>query len=173
MTDLNVYLNSCSFSVNCELGCGTLGYLVLTAQPVIFSTHCGTSFIQPVNLGVHPDIPTQAPSASVLAILVRDHKNNAWSFNEYHAVDKVCKKLIQKLIPEKFYKFIASCLIGLSKVTCLTTLIHLITEYAEFDDDTIQEIDKNMKIPINGETLFEEFVEKIERNQEAVPVQNP
>ena len=30
-----------------------------------------------------------------------------------------------------------------------------------------------MKEPISGETLFEEFVEKIEWNQEAVAVQNP
>jgi len=29
-----------------------------------------------------------------------------------------------------------------------------------------------MKTPINGETLFEEFVEQIDWNQEAVPVQN-
>ena len=30
-----------------------------------------------------------------------------------------------------------------------------------------------MKEPISGETLFEEFVDKIEWNQEAVAVQNP
>ena len=30
-----------------------------------------------------------------------------------------------------------------------------------------------MREPISGETLFEEFVEKIEWNQEAVAVQNP
>ena len=30
-----------------------------------------------------------------------------------------------------------------------------------------------MKEPIYGETLFEEFVEQIEWNQEAVDVQNP
>ena len=30
-----------------------------------------------------------------------------------------------------------------------------------------------MKNPINGETLFEDFIEQIEWNQEAVAVQNP
>ena len=32
---------------------------------------------------------------------------------------------------------------------------------------------QKMKEPISGETLFEEFVEKIEWNQESVAVQNP
>ena len=45
MTNLNVYLNLCSSEVDCTLGCGTLGYLVLTAQPAVFNTHCGTAFI--------------------------------------------------------------------------------------------------------------------------------
>ena len=42
MTKLNVYLNPCLSAVDCMLGCGTLGYLVLTAQPSVFNTHCGT-----------------------------------------------------------------------------------------------------------------------------------
>ena len=37
----------------------------------------------------------------------------------------------------------------------------------------MQEIYQIMKEPISGETIFEEFIEKIERNQEAFAVQNP
>ena len=47
MTKLNVYINSCSSAVNCTLGCGIFVYLVLTAQPAVFSTHCGTAFLPP------------------------------------------------------------------------------------------------------------------------------
>ena len=77
-------------------------------------------------------------------------------------MDKAIKRVIQRLIPAKFYESIASRLIGFSKVTSITILTHLITEYAELDDDTIQDIDDNMKTPINGEILFEEFLEQIE-----------
>ena len=168
MTELNIYLNSCSSSVPCALGCGTLGYLVLTAQPSIFTTHCGTPFIKPVNPGIHPTIPTPPPSAVVLAELVRAHKNRMKEFQEYNAMDKAIKRVISKLIPEKFYKSLASRLIGFSKITGLEILTHLITEYEELDDEAIQIIDKNMKTPINGETLFEDFIEQIEWNQEAV-----
>ena len=38
MMTLNVYLNSCSTEVDCTLGCGTLGCLVLTAHPAVFNT---------------------------------------------------------------------------------------------------------------------------------------
>ena len=94
-------------------------------------------------------------------------------FNEYHAVDCVCKKVISKLTPQKFYKSLSSRIIGFTKVTSLEILTHLIFEYAKLEEEDIQEIDRNIKEPISGETLFEEFVEKIEWNQEAVAVQNP
>ena len=57
MTNLNVYLNLCSSAVDCTLGCGTLGYLVLTAQPDVFNTHCVTKFVVPKNPGIHPVMP--------------------------------------------------------------------------------------------------------------------
>ena len=37
----------------------------------------------------------------------------------------------------------------------------------------MQDIDWKMKEPISGETLFKDFVEKIDWNQEVVAVQNP
>ena len=49
MKNLNVYLNSFSSAVNCTLGCGTLGYLVLTTQPDVFNTH--VVFVCPNELG--------------------------------------------------------------------------------------------------------------------------
>ena len=49
MTNLNVYLNLSLSAVNCTLGCGTLGHLVLTAQSAVFNTHCGTEFVTPIN----------------------------------------------------------------------------------------------------------------------------
>ena len=66
-----------------------------------------------------------------------------------------------------------SRIIGFKKVTSLEILTHLISEYAELEEEDIQEIDQKIKEPIPSETLFEEFVEQIEWNQEAVAVQNP
>ena len=81
MTNLNVYLNSCSSAVDCTLGCGTLGYLVLTSQPAIFNTHCATMFVTPKNPGINPVMPGPAPTAVILSELVRTHKHELSLFN--------------------------------------------------------------------------------------------
>ena len=170
MTDLNFYLNSCSSAVDCTLGCGTLVYLVLTAQPAVFDTHWGTAFMIPRNPGIRPVMPNPAPMAAVLSELVRMHKHQVCMFNEYHAVNRACKKVITKLIPEKFYKSLSGRIIGFTKVTSLGILTRLITEYAELEEEDVQDIDRKMKEPISGETLFEDFVKKIEWNQESAIV---
>ena len=52
-------------------------------------------------------------------------------------------------------------------------MTRLIPKYAWLEDGDIQEIDRRMKEPISGKTIFEELIEKIGWNQEAVAVQNP
>ena len=77
----------------------------------------------------------------------------------------MCKKVISKFILEKFYTSLSSRIIGFAKFTSLKILTHLITKYAELEEEYVQDIDRKMKEPISGENLFEEFVEKIEWNQ--------
>ena len=118
-------------------------------------------------------MPDPAPMAPISFELVRTHKHQVRIFNEYHAANRACKKVINKLIPEKFYKSLSSRIIGFAEVTNLEILTRLITEYVELEEEDVQDIDRKIKEPISGETLFEEFVEKIVWNQEAVAVHNP
>ena len=99
MNNLNVYLNLCLSAVDCTLGCRILGYLVLTAQIAVFNTHCVTPFVTPRNPGIHPFMTDPVPTAAKLYKLVRRHKHEVRLFNEYHAVDRACKKVVSKLIP--------------------------------------------------------------------------
>ena len=70
MKNLNVYLDLCSTVVNCTVGCGTLGYLVLMAQPSIFNTHCGTAFLVLTNPGIHRVMPDPTTMVEILFKLV-------------------------------------------------------------------------------------------------------
>ena len=149
MTKLNVYINSFLSAVDCTLGCGMLIYLVLTAQPSVFNTHCVTKFITTRNPGIRPVMPDPDPTATILSKLVRTHKHEVRLFNEYHAVDCACKKVISELILEKFYKYLSSRIIGFAKVTSLEILTHLISEYAEPEEEDIQGIDRKIKEPIS------------------------
>ena len=127
------------------LGCDTLGYLVLTAQPAVFNTHCGTEFITPRNPGIHPVMPDPAPTAAIVSDLVRMHKHQVCLFNKYCAVNLACKKVISKFIPEKLYKSLSSLIIGFADITSLEILTHIITEYAELEEEDVQDIDRKMK----------------------------
>ena len=172
MTNLNVYLNLCSSAVDCTLEYSTLGYLVLTPLPAIFHTYCGTAFVTLINPGIHPILSNRAPTATIFSKFIRTHKNKVRLFNKYYAVDSECKKVIRKLTKENFYKSLSSRIIGFAKVTSLEILSHLITEYAELEEEGVHDINRKMKDPISGKILFEEFVEQIEWNQEAVAVKN-
>ena len=68
MKNIKVYMNLCSSAVDYTLGCGTLGYLVLTAQPTIFTTHCNTPLITPRYPGICPVMPDPAPTTAIFLI---------------------------------------------------------------------------------------------------------
>ena len=87
MTEVNGFLNKCAASVHCNLGNGTVGYLVLIAQPASFTIASPTYFVKPVNPGVLV-LADPAPSASVIGTLTSQHTDNMRVFNEYHSVDK-------------------------------------------------------------------------------------
>ena len=118
------------------------------------------SFLPPKHLGIHLVMPDPAPTAAILFKLVRTHNHKVWLFNKYHPVDQACNKVISQLILEKYYKSLSSQIIGFAKITCLHILTHLITEYAELEDNKIQEIDRNMKETISDKIIFEEFTEQ-------------
>ena len=124
-------------------------------------------------MGIHPVMPDPAPTAAILSKLVRTLKYKVRLFKKYHAVDRACKKVISKLILEKFYKSLSICIIGFVKVTILKIISHLITKYAEVEEEEVQDTKRKMNEPISSKKLFEELVKKIECNQEAITVQNP
>ena len=90
-------------------------------------------------------MPDPAPTAVIFSELVRTHKHQFFMFNEYHAVNHACKKVVSKLNPEKLYKSLSSRIIGFAKVTSLNILTHLITEYSEIEEKDVQDIDQKTK----------------------------
>ena len=69
------------------------------------------------------------------------------------------KKVLMYLVPQWYYKFLASHIIGFAKVSRLDILTHLIEEYGQLLDEEIQKINKRMKQPILAKILFKEFME--------------
>ena len=119
------------------------------------------AFRVPTNPGIHLVMPDPTPMAAILSGLVRTHKHEVRLFNKYHTVYHAYKKVISRFISEKYYKSLSSRVIGFAKVTSLQILTRLVTKYPELEDEDVQEIDRKMKEPISGETLSEDFVEKM------------
>ena len=88
---LHVFLNECAASVHFNIGNGTIGYLVITAQPASFTIASPTAFVKQINPGVLV-LAEPAPAAAVIGELTRKHTKDIHVFNEYHSVDKTCKK---------------------------------------------------------------------------------
>ena len=82
-------------------------------------------------------MPNPAPMASILSKLFSTHKHEVRLLNEYHAVNRACKKVVSKLIPQRFYKSLSSCIIDFAKVISLEIMTHLISEYAELEVEDI------------------------------------
>ena len=113
-------------------------------------------------MGIHPVMPDPTPTVAILSELVWTHKHEVSLFNEYHVVNRACKKIISTFIPEKYYKSLSNRIIGISKVTSPQILTHRVIEYSELEEEDIPEIDQKMKDPISVETIFEDFSEQIE-----------
>ena len=173
LTELNAYLNACSASVPSDLGCGTLGYLVLTTSPAVFAILCATPFIEPVHPGATPLIPDPLPPAAAIGVITREHAEDSRVFREYHNVDKACKKVITRLVPEIYYKSLKNRYTGFSGNSSLEILTHLWTEYGEISEDHVRSNDGALKREITGETHFETLVAQVEDHVEAVAIQNP
>ena len=80
MTEVNGFLNACAASVHYSLGNGTVGYIVLIAQPASFQIASPTSFVKPVNPGVLV-LEDTAPTAAVIGSLTRHHTEDTRVFN--------------------------------------------------------------------------------------------
>ena len=118
MTEVNGFLNACSAPVHCYLGNGIVGYLVLTAQPASFLIVSPTSFVKPVNPGVLV-LGDPAPSEAVIGSLTRQHTEDTRVFNEYHIVDRACKKVLCTLILEACFRSFKNKYTGYVNVQCL------------------------------------------------------
>ena len=99
LTALNNYLNGCAASVHSNLGNRTVGYLVLTDPPTMFSIAYAVLFVLSVNTGPTVTITDLPPTAVVIGMLTRTHDKYIRVFNEYYNVDEDCKKVLSSLIP--------------------------------------------------------------------------
>ena len=153
LTELNSYHNSCSASVHSNLGYGTLGHLPLTAPPAVYALLSATKFVVPTNPGSTVQLGTEkALAAAVISALTCEHSENLRVWKTYTDTDKVCKQKLLILLTEVYYRALKKKYTAYAGVTCLTLLTHLNSKYGRLTSQDIDNIDKQMKIQISGDT---------------------
>ena len=130
------------------------------------------SFVKPVNPGVLV-LEDPAPTAAAIGSLTRQHTEDTRVFNEYHSVDRACKKVLCTLIPEAYFRSFKNKYTRYANIQCLEILSHLWSTYGVLKDYEVQKNDVKMKKAISVETLFEDFVDQIKTAVDEVATQVP
>ena len=152
LTKLNTYVNLCYSSVQSNLGCDTLGHLALTAPPAVYVLLSATAFVVTKNPRPTVTIPTPAPASAVISSLTREHSKNLRTWKTYTDTYKAFKQKLLCLFTEVYYRTLQKKYTAYAKITCLTLLTRLHSEYRRLTSQDIDDIDKRMKISITGET---------------------
>ena len=157
LTEMNTYLNSCSASVQSNLGCGTLKHLPLTAPPAVYALLLATTFVVPTNPGSTFQLATPPPAAAVISAIKQEHAETLCVWKTYTDTDKACKQKLLSLMQEVYYLTLKKKYMSYAGVTCLTLFTHLHSKYGRLTSQDIDEIDKQIKSQISGDTEFEAF----------------
>ena len=113
---IHLKLNLNAASVQSNIGCGTLGLLFLTVLPAVYATLSTTAFVQPVNPGPEPSIPTGATSA-VIADLRYRHTKSTKIFTECENTDKALRQLLLAYTDELYVRYLRHKYISYGKTT--------------------------------------------------------
>ena len=94
IADIHLKLSSNSALFQFNLGCGTLGLLLLTVSPAVYSTLSYIVFVPPVNPGPEPNIPDGA-TGDTITNLQYHHRVAINIFTEYKNTNKdLCQILL-------------------------------------------------------------------------------
>jgi len=127
-------LNANSSSVHSNRGDGLSGHLVLTCRPAEFATLISPAIFDPPTNPGTPPTTTSTNRASVLA----DYNFNLAEFNLYALVDNVLRQQLINAVPNHYISTLLHPLHGFSRVTTLSMLTHLWTNYVTITPAELQ-----------------------------------
>ena len=128
IADVHLKLNSNAASVQSNLGCSTLGLMQLTVSPAVYATLLATAFINPVNPGADPTIPSIV-SGPQITNLRYAHDVATAVFKEYDRTNKALRQMLITSVDEMLIRSLCHHYVGYGTTTTRTILDHLNTTY--------------------------------------------
>ena len=154
---INDELTANAYSVQTNLGCGTVGYARLTLQPATYATISIAAWVPPANPGTQAIIPPNATTNQITR-LNRDFDTATTIYATYRMVGNALTKQLLAAVDDIFICSLKAPYIGYGNVTVLDMLTHLFATYAQISPGDLANNESRMtkdydpNLPI--ETLF-------------------
>lgn len=161
---VNDELTANGYSVQTNLGCGTVGYARLTLQPATYATISIAAWIPPPNPGTQAIIPANT-TANQITRLNREFDTATTIYATYRLVGNALKKQLLAAVDDIFICSLKAPYIGYGNVTVLDLLTHLFATYAQISPGDLANNESRMtkdydpNLPI--ETLFLQIEEAV------------
>ena len=161
IAEVHLKLNSNASSVQSNLGCGTLGLLQLTVSPSVYATLLDTDFIDNVNPGTEPTIPS-ITSGLQITNLQYAHDVATTVFNEYDQTDKALWQMFIAAVDKMFIQSLCHRYVEYSTTTTRTILDHMYATYANISSSDLQDNDAKLRAPYDAKFPIEALIDQVE-----------
>ena len=161
---INNELTANAYSVQTNLGCGTVGYARLTLTPGVYATISIAAWIPPLNPGLQPVIPVGSTGIQISA-LNRAFDTASEVYSDFQLVGNALKRQLLAAVDDIFLCSLKQPYIGYGNVTVLALLTHLYSTYAQISPGDLEINNENMtrdydpNLPI--ETLFKQVEDSV------------
>ena len=122
------------YSIQTNLGCGTVGYARLTLTPGVYATISIAAWIHPLNPGLQPIIHVGSTGIQISA-LNRAFDKASEVYSDFQLVSNALKKQLLAAVDDIFLCSLKQPYIGYGNVTVLDLLTHLYSTYAQISPD--------------------------------------
>ena len=161
IAEVNLKLNPNSFSVQSNLGCGTLGLLQPTVSTAIYITLSSTPFIVPFNSGSVPIVPSNSTGAQITKLLYAFDTASAL-FNEYNRTNKAIRKILLSTVDKMFICSLKHNYVLYGLTTTRTILDHLYTTYTKISSADLLGKNAVFRTPYEMNQLNESLFDRVE-----------
>ena len=158
---INDELTANAYSIQTNLGCGTVGYARLTLLPATYATISIAAWIPPPNPGTQAGIPANS-TAIQIATINRSFDTASTIYATYRMVGNALKKQLLAAVEDIFICSLKQPYIGYGNVTVLDLLTHLFMTYAQISPGDLALNEARMKKEYDPNLPIERIFQQIE-----------
>jgi hypothetical protein len=158
---VHLQLNQNTASVDCHLGDGINGLLLLTVSTAIYITISNELFDVPTNLGPNPIVQPTGTEHQIKEAY-RVHSENTRIWREFQATDKSLKQLLLGAVRDIYTSALKHRVTGYANVSTRRLMEHLYSKYGNITAGDLEANEQRMKTPFAPNKPIEALYTQLE-----------